>query len=515
MAAGRQARGWRAVRVAHRSALWPPERYDGRAMDVAWQHSLTIAAAAFGVAFASSLLLVWRGWRGRQVDTHPLCRRCGYDLVGLPLVTSEVDPADSARQRACPECGADLRRRRAVRTGNRVRHRGQIVTGAVLLVPCLALAGLLAWVRARDVDHQKHKPVWWLANDACSSDVAQRRNAFAELNRRRTARLLSPRHVQSLVERALAVQGNPARVWDAGWGDWLETVRTEGKLSPEQWSRYWRQAWTWKLTTRPRVRRGDPLPVWIAATSPRIGSRTTARFAIVPDIVEWKLGEHLCDPVLVQRVTGTLGWSPARERIGVHIIPDDDLLARLLDGPLPVRCTIELMTIDRDRAGASPNAVRGATASVPARLDVTGTFALTPASGPPVALVTPADAASGMRQSVSVTGMTVTPEDVGLHLSVLNPPLHVACRVVLRAADREWDMGMVVVGQGQTTVRSFSRAVLPDDAQALRRAREVQLVLRPDARLAATTVNMWSIWGADIVVPVAVPLPPALSRGGL
>ena len=484
-------------------------------MDVAWEHSLAVAAAAFGLAFVSSLLLVWRGWRGRQVDTHPVCRKCGYDLVGLPVGPEFETPERFAPQTACPECGADLRHRRALRTGNRVRHRGQLAAGAAMLVPCLGLAALLGWVRARDIDLQKHKPVWWLANDACSSDVAQRRNAFAEMNRRKRSKLLTPRQVQSLVERALAVQADAGRTWDAAWGDWVETVWTEGNLSPEQWSRYWRQAWAWKLTTRPRVRRGDPLPVWLAATSPRMGTRTTARFAVVPVTVEWKLGEQPCDPVLVQRVTGTLGWSPARERIGVHIMPDDDLLARLPDGPLPVRCSIELVPIDRERAGASRNAVRGAPAPVSERVDVTGTFVLTPSSEPTVTLVTPADAAA-MRQCVGVSAFAVGP-DTGVDLTVRNPPLHLACRVILCAGDRKFDLGAVLVAPGQTSTFSFSRMRSPDEAETLRRAHDTHVVLRPDPRLAATTVDVWSIWGADIVIPIpAAPAsPPAPSRGGL
>jgi cytochrome c-type biogenesis protein CcmH/NrfF len=30
------------------------------------------------------VLLVVRGMRGRAVDDHPICRRCGFDLFGRP-----------------------------------------------------------------------------------------------------------------------------------------------------------------------------------------------------------------------------------------------------------------------------------------------------------------------------------------------------------------------------------------------------------------------------------------------
>jgi hypothetical protein len=69
------------------------------------------AAGRTGSAFAAftigslGLILLIIGLRGWRIDDHPWCRKCRYDLSGLD------EPA------ACPECGADLARRRAVRIG--------------------------------------------------------------------------------------------------------------------------------------------------------------------------------------------------------------------------------------------------------------------------------------------------------------------------------------------------------------------------------------------------------------
>jgi hypothetical protein len=45
--------------------------------------SLTPLVAAPAAAFAAAALLVF-ALRGRRVDDHPLCRKCGFDLFGKP-----------------------------------------------------------------------------------------------------------------------------------------------------------------------------------------------------------------------------------------------------------------------------------------------------------------------------------------------------------------------------------------------------------------------------------------------
>src|SRR5690349_8575504 len=97
---------------------------------------LTTAWLALLACTAFSVALIYLGLRGRRVDDHPLCRRCGYDLVGLP---------SDGSGRVCPECGSDLHRRRAIRTGHRARRRGQVAAGAALLAPCLAVLGFVGW----------------------------------------------------------------------------------------------------------------------------------------------------------------------------------------------------------------------------------------------------------------------------------------------------------------------------------------------------------------------------------
>src|SRR5688500_17507969 len=83
-------------RAEKRGGMNPALRKDSR-MDS------MIAAAAFGVVPATvvgivaTIVLAW-AWHGRQIDAHPMCRRCGFGLNGRnPLMKPQ-----------CPDCGADL-----------------------------------------------------------------------------------------------------------------------------------------------------------------------------------------------------------------------------------------------------------------------------------------------------------------------------------------------------------------------------------------------------------------------
>src|SRR3954468_17278791 len=98
---------------------------------------LTTSAAIAGVSF---LLLVY-AWRGRLTDDQPLCRKCGFDLFGLPETS-----------RCCPECGAELSRKRATRVGHRRKRGPLLVLGTLLLLLGATPPVGVQVARARGVD---------------------------------------------------------------------------------------------------------------------------------------------------------------------------------------------------------------------------------------------------------------------------------------------------------------------------------------------------------------------------
>src|SRR5690349_18866819 len=105
--------------------------------------------------------------RGRKLDDHPICRRCGFDAFGR---------SGAIR---CTECGADLSRRGALRIGTRQRRGKLLATEMLMLLSCLLWEGTYGWCRARGIRVIEHVPAWCVIQQAHSSRASLRDMALA------------------------------------------------------------------------------------------------------------------------------------------------------------------------------------------------------------------------------------------------------------------------------------------------------------------------------------------------
>jgi hypothetical protein len=304
------------------------------------------------VLFAAALLLWAR--HGRRVNEHPHCRKCGFDLFGRP-----------AGSFICSECGADLRRNRAVRFGARRARRKVVAASLVVFLPSVAWLGLALWASVSQKPTALYKPVSWLVAEAAGNDAAARATAFAELSRRLARNELSGRQRGAVVERALALQADPQRPWDPAWGDLVEQAYAAGKLPADHWRRYVAQAPAFSLQVPDRVRRGEKAWLELFEQPTRVGRkghfmlRVHRKLGFANDngqagepprtrdygVVSYRVGA-------TSRLTG--GWSlPLNETI----------LKGLPDGPQRARLTLVVEVYDvkdalRRRPDGPPIATR-------------------------------------------------------------------------------------------------------------------------------------------------------------
>ncbi|QQE11223.1 hypothetical protein JD969_17255 [Planctomycetota bacterium] len=172
-----------------------------------------------GLAFVILLL----GFRGRVVDDHPICKKCGYDLEGN---REAVLKGDGGR---CPECGACLDEKRKVKIGNRAKVRKKIVVG----VAGLMLAAGLGGVRMMDLDFTQSKPVWYLRLEARRPGWFQNTSevAMEELERRIEMGELSEDEISDVFYDGVRRINEEDKEF-GGWGTILDVVFMYG--NPDQ-----------------------------------------------------------------------------------------------------------------------------------------------------------------------------------------------------------------------------------------------------------------------------------------
>lgn len=223
--------------------------------------SVEVVLCALGAG--SGILLLIAGLRGRRIDTHPVCRKCRFDLIGV------YDPAAPRPALKCPECGVSLDRRRPTRTGNRRKRRWALVAGAGLILPVLAIAAMAAASAVSGPGANQRKPVWMLSLEARYAGHEWSAAALTELTRRVDKQKLPESTARSLARTALARQADPSRAWLPEWGDFLWAARFAGFVDRDQTERFLRQAASVDLSVHRRARAGEPIPVALHIRIPR------------------------------------------------------------------------------------------------------------------------------------------------------------------------------------------------------------------------------------------------------
>jgi hypothetical protein len=187
----------------------------------------TIPALVAGALLLVALTLIIWAWRGKRIDGHPVCRRCEYDLFGLPAGVPR-----------CPECGADLGARRAVKSGNQRKHARGLTCGFVILPLAGGWLGTDIYHHVRQIDFERHKPVWLLLRDMRDADVIRRQDARDEFMRRLAAGELSDRQGRAVAAAGLDFLADPKNPWYREWMPLMGEICRRGKISPQLHARY-------------------------------------------------------------------------------------------------------------------------------------------------------------------------------------------------------------------------------------------------------------------------------------
>lgn len=438
-----------------------------------------------------ALVLLWLGRRGRRTDDHPVCRRCGFDLYGLPK--------DAER---CPECGNLIAAPRAVRVGNRQRRPIVLVGGGVLLLLSLASLYLVERGTLSQVDWPRYEPAWWLIRRTSSGNAATRDEALAELVRRIDEHELATSDIDRLVDTGLEYQQKVELPWIDGWGQIVEEARSAGHVSDEQWRRYAEQAANLSLVVRPKIRRGDALVLGVRLAPPRVGKiKFPAQVWYYGhiDLASRSKSESWVVVELAERTSGLNDFlieQSAAPNIWTTSLSDESMWESLPDGPTRVRNRTEMQIFAPGSDPHSPQLIP----LVKKGLDMRTSFMLSPADEPTVTLRNDAEDREAMRKwAKSGTGATLywSKEFQQLSFQANWDPLPTDCAFKLyvktgvgerAGCDFVYRTGDSIRAGHSWQVISFS----DDD--------HVDIILRPCAVCAARTLDITGIWGEEIVL---------------
>jgi hypothetical protein len=426
--------------------------------------------------FIAGIVLLFRGLRGKLIDMHPLCRKCGFDLFGLPK--------DSTR---CSECGAELNHKRAIRVGHRARRWGMIVAGIWLMAPLLLLAGIIGRQVALHANPWELKPAWWLAWDAEGSNAQARSRALIELADRVRLRRLSDGQIGQLVTRAMQIQGDAKHTWEPGWGEIVEQARAAGKVQDSLWQQYVKQGIAYRFEVRPRVRRGAPIPMDLWAGQARLSSRSVIWVNYVVPRLE--LGGRPC------RALGKSGGMTMNSNGGAGtgwvVEPDDPAAAQLKPGPQTARIVLDVVAFD----GYQPETTKASPTVKTLQLTYQASWELV--DSPTVRVVKDDSLRPAVEQSLSAVRRASGSSDrawVSIEVKSRGAPVALAFELFVHAGGKEYPAGSVAF-PANTAYASGASARIPD-----LKGDPFDLVLRSSLKVAERRVNQTEMWEGEVVI---------------
>ena len=432
----------------------------------------------FGVVvclLAAGIVMLVLGLRGRCVNDHPVCRACGFDLVGV-----------WPRERVCPECGGALDDEEAVVIGARKRRKG-LVTGGVLLLAVVVIGGGgMLMTRNAGVNWNRYLPTGWLvarvqwagAGAGPLMDELMLRHGYGKLSRDQT---------DALVADALAWQADRARGWNSGCADLLEQMYAVGDLSEEDYDAYLRGAVSLTARTRPTVHEGVDVPFELSVEIDR-GGWWALHF-------QYALEQIDVDGVTTKLPGGGYGrsslpgpggsassvsrWNP---KVGV--------------GPHEINAVWKVSAMDTPMDDGET--------LMEWRVESPTTVVVVPADEEIVRLVEDAAVAEAAQADLRVERVTARPLNTGgVYVSASfrsdERAIGIAMELFLVDGEREWRVGALTIPAGNG---SYSASVGGHAAGF--GGRVFRLELRPSARAAEVTIGMEEILGLELVYEVEV-----------
>ncbi|MHC5113698.1 MAG: hypothetical protein ACYTGP_04640 [Planctomycetota bacterium] len=453
---------------------------------------VVLVVTVFGISIA------WRGFRGAPALSDPTCAKCGYDLRGL----------DTKTVSACPECGADLAARHAVRWGRLERQPKKIVLGVIIAIaPFVLLVGLSFWaihVNTRGGPAGVGRQTNAELTAAFSADIDDTW-VSQELTRRATTGQLTAADVTALVDALIkGLEARPAGT-DAPlyWsGDLVAILLADASVTDAQKrtvvEAYYRRPV--KVEMRRKARRGAELSFEIDAGTAWQLEDSGQIYALRNLTLD---GETVLRPVRRDGSRSELDGQAPFNIFGA--ISEDDMTA-MEPGAHTLTFEVEVGIVEKSDTRVSPTGQRRVSAQWPEALHrwtdtVTVNLEVLGADESPIELFRDDTLTERLRRAIRVHSIIAETTQRGR--TKLTPelthdgqlPAPVAFTVSARCDGREYDLGSFAVGETGTTMSSLGRRfreTLPESV------REATVILRAAPREVESMASFTRVWDGTL-----------------
>ncbi|MEM9420130.1 MAG: hypothetical protein AAGA25_13910 [Planctomycetota bacterium] len=437
------------------------------------------------IGFLPGLLLLIVGRRGKRIDDHPICRGCGFDLIGT------LEPIPDKHPK-CPECGT----RREPRIGNRQRRPVLAWAGVILMLASLGGAGVWGYDHYGSEQLAQYKPMWLLRWEARSGSSNAAEVALDEMSRRLMSGQLSIATAERLLDDVVTYgpAGNQA-VANASignvWDDLAVELIRQGVGTATEHETIGR---SWIETTvqlRLHVRLGDSVPIrfFQREFGPSYGAGAYKHLdapTIVDDGQRYDLGMSSSGGLSGSRggSSSSSGWTGTSLTPSYGLPPGLGIGVHELVSEIPIRIT----------DGRNGPVLAQWIETHPIR------FEYVPEDGDPITMIHDPVLAAQVEQTVDLRDGELTVNTYGINamLDWSSIPVDLAYQLYMQRGEQKWKLSTVAATQKAGNHGFSVGGEVPDEWED---GTVVDLVFEPDPGVARKTPDITAILDHAFVIP--------------
>lgn len=346
------------------------------------------------------------------------------------------------------------------------------------------IGGVIGWATASQFDWNTVKPTWWLLADA--DDPIAGKAALIELDRRLGDGSLSALQVNGIVDRAIKLQADWSKPWPVEWGNFIDTARNAGLVDDERWKRYIKQGIQFEIVVRPKVHANGIVPV-LARHKHRLSNNTD--FWIRAKTKSFAIGSAISRDFHGRGwgASGSGGGGTSTKRFSLNRLEQP-----LEPGEYPIKYELGLKV--------SVGFAQDAPVVHEWDVEFADKVQIVDANAQTVTLVRDPSLQQQVKAALSVRSFRIRNGDrssPSLVVDVNNSPVDVAFEVFIDDGQQDvWSMGSIYVKKNIKHGWHVSKGENP----IFELPATVDLIFKPSVESAKSSVDIFKIWGEEVVV---------------